>query len=50
MLSDEEKMGIKYKDVSNLLRKKKINKKEKEKIERLHKKSLHKFSIPTYKK
>ena len=49
-LSDEEKMGIKYKDVGDLLRKKKINKKEKEKIEKLHKKSLHKFSIPTYKK
>lgn len=48
--SDEEKMGIKYKDVSLLLRRKKIGKKEKDKIQSLHKKSSHKFNIPTYNK
>lgn len=47
--TDEEKMGIKYKDVAAILRKKKVPAKEKKKIENLHKRSAHKFKIPTYK-
>ena len=48
--SDEEKMGVKYSDIGKILRKKKVDKKEKEKIEKLHKRSLHKFNIPTYRR
>ena len=48
--SDEEKMGIKYSDVSAILRKKKVNKAAKQKIEKLHKKAQHKFHIPTYRR
>lgn len=48
--TDEEKMGVKYSDIGKILRKKKVDKKEKEKIERLHKNTRHKFSIPTYKR
>ena len=48
--SDEEKLGVKYSDIGKILRKKKVDKKEKEKIEKLHKRSTHKFSIPTYRR
>ena len=48
--SDEEKMGIKYKDVTSIIRKKKVSKEAKEKIEVLHKRSQHKFHIPTYRR
>ena len=42
-------MGIKYKDVAAVIKNKKVSAKEKKKIENLHKRSAHKFKIPTYK-
>ena len=48
-MTDEDKMGIKYKDVSNLLRGKEVEEKELEKIEKMHKSCGHKFNVPTYK-
>lgn len=47
--TDEEKMGIKYKDVAAIIRNKKVSKAAKEKIEKKHKNNAHKFKIPTYK-
>ena len=48
-LSDEDKMGVKYKDISAIIRgDREVDPSEKEKIERLHKNSLHKFNIPKY--
>lgn len=47
-LSDEDKLGVKYADIGALLRNKEIAPIEKEKIEKLHRGSLHKFNIPKY--
>ena len=47
--TDEEKMGIKYSDVSAIIRKRKVNLDAKKKIEKKHKSNAHKFKIPTYK-
>ena len=49
-LTDEEKLGVKYSDIAAFLNNEKINKKEAEKIERLHNRNLHKFNTPTYRK
>ena len=49
-LTDEEKLGVKYSDITKVLNGEKINKKEEEKIKRLHDKNLHKFNTPTYRK
>lgn len=49
-LTDEEKLGVKYSDIAKVLNGEKINKKEEEKIKRLHNKNLHKFNTPTYRK
>lgn len=46
--SDEEKLGVTYKDIAKVIEKKEVPKKIKEKIERLHKNSLHKFKTPEY--
>ena len=48
--TDEEKLGVKYNDIAAFLNNEKINKKEAEKIERLHNRNLHKFNTPTYRK
>ena len=47
-LSDEDKLGVKYADIGALLRGKEIPSEELEKIEKLHRGSLHKFNIPKY--
>lgn len=46
--SDEEKMGVKYVDISKVVRGKKVAKKEYDKIEKLHKGSRHKFDVPKF--
>ena len=49
--SDEDKLGVKYKDVEDYLEdKNKVSKNIKEKIEKLHNNNQHKFNIPTYRK
>lgn len=46
--TDEDKLGVKYKDIASYIYKEKISNRSKEKIERLHRNSLHKFNIPIY--
>lgn len=48
-LSDEEKLGVKYSDVSAVIRKdKEVELKQREKIEKLHDNCKHKFHAPKY--
>lgn len=49
-MSDEEKLGVKYSDITKYINNELLDEKIKEKIEKLHKNSLHKFNIPTYRK
>lgn len=50
-LSDEDKLGVKYSDIAKYIEdKNSVPKEVADKIEKLHKNSLHKFNIPTYKK
>lgn len=49
-MSDEDKMGVKYIDIGKILRNYEVDDTEFGKIEKLHKNSLHKFIIPTYKR
>ena len=48
--SDEDKLGVKYKDIEKFINGEKLDEETYKKIDDLHKKSLHKFNIPTYKK
>ena len=49
--SDEDKLGVKYKDIEDYLKdKKKVPKEVRDKIERLHDNNQHKFNIPIYRK
>lgn len=49
--NDEEKLGVKYSDISLYMEdKSKLPKDIQEKIEKLHKSNQHKFNIPTYKR
>jgi NAD+ synthase len=49
--NDEEKLGVKYSDISLYMEdKSKLPKDVQEKIEKLHKSNQHKFNIPTYKR
>lgn len=49
-MSDEEKLGVKYKDIELYMKNEIKEGKIKDKIEELHKSSLHKFNIPVYKR
>ena len=49
-LTDEDKLGVKYKDIAKYMNGEDLDIETKNKIERLHKNSLHKFNIPIYKK
>ncbi len=50
-LTDEDKLGVKYKDIATYMEDATLLDKDiREKIEKLHKNNLHKFNIPTYKK
>lgn len=49
-LSDEDKLGVKYKDISDYIENKKIDKQIEQRIYELHKNARHKFIIPTYKR
>lgn len=49
--TDEDKLGVKYKEIASYMNdKNSVDEKIKEKIERLHNASKHKFVIPTYKR
>lgn len=50
-LIDEDKLGVKYKDIATHMKDATLlDKDTREKIEKLHKNNLHKFNIPTYKR
>lgn len=50
-LTDEDKLGVKYKDIATYIEDATLlDKDTREKIEKLHKNNLHKFNIPTYKR
>ncbi len=48
--TDEDKLGVKYKDIASYMNGEEVNEEAKLKIENLHKSSLHKFNIPVYKR
>lgn len=49
--TDEEKLGVTYKDIASYMEDKtSVNKEVANKIEKLHNNNKHKFNIPTYKK
>ena len=48
-LSDEDKLGVKYKDIASVIRGREVDETEREKIEVLHRKAAHKFNTPVYK-
>lgn len=48
--TDEEKLGVTYKQIADVIEGKEVEEEVREKIERLHKNNLHKLHIPTFKK
>lgn len=48
--TDEEKLGVTYKQIADYMEGKELPKEVSTKIEKLHSSNLHKFNIPTYKK
>ena len=46
--TDEDKLGVKYNEVASYMNNEKLDSKVKEKIEKLHNGSKHKFNIPVY--
>ncbi len=49
--TDEDKLGVKYKDIATYMEDpNKLDKETQEKIRLLHERNLHKFNIPTYRK
>ena len=48
--TDEEKLGVTYKEIASYMSDEKLPEEVKNKIEKLHNNNLHKFNIPTYKK
>ncbi len=48
--TDEDKLGVKYKDIASYMNGEEVSEEAKLKIEKLHKGSLHKFNIPVYKR
>lgn len=48
--SDEDKLGVTYKAITNYMEGKEVSEKDRKIIERLHKNTHHKFNIPTYRR
>jgi len=48
--TDEEKLGVTYKEIADYMDGKELPKEVSNKIEKLHNNNLHKFNIPTYRK
>ena len=47
-MSDEDKLGVKYSDIEKYINNEELSEDIKQKIEKLHNNSRHKFNIPTY--
>ena len=48
--SDEEKIGVTYKDIAKRINGEELSEVVAKKIDTMHKRNLHKFNIPTYRK
>lgn len=48
--TDEDKLGVTYKDIAKYINNENLDVKIKKRIETLHKNNKHKFNIPTYKR
>ena len=48
--SDEDKLGVTYKAITNYMEGKEVSEKDRKTIEILHKNTHHKFNIPTYRR
>lgn len=48
--TDEEKLGVSYKDIATYMEGKELPEEVKAKIKKLHDSNLHKFNIPTYRR
>ncbi len=46
--TDEDKLGVKYKDIASYINNEQLDEETRKKIEKLHNGSLHKFNIPVY--
>ena len=49
-MSDEDKLGVKYAEIEKYIEGEELPEEVSSKIERLHKSTRHKFSIPTYRR
>ena len=49
-LTDEEKLGVKYKDIANVINGYDVEENIKQKVMKLHNNNLHKFNTPVYRK
>lgn len=49
-LTDEEKLGVSYKNIAAVLNNEEVEENTKLKIKELHNKNMHKFNIPIYRK
>lgn len=50
-LTDEDKLGVKYKDIASYIENpENVESETRKKIKNLHERSLHKFNIPTYRR
>ena len=48
--TDEDKLGVKYKDIAKYMNGEPLEEEVYQKIKKLHDNSKHKFNIPTYRK
>lgn len=46
--TDEDKLGVKYKDIADVINNKEVSEDIKHKVDKLHTNNLHKFNIPVY--
>ena len=46
--TDEDKLGVKYKDITSVINGEKVSNEVKSKVDKLHTNNLHKFNIPVY--
>ena len=49
-MSDEEKLGVKYSEIANVINNGEVKEEVKQKILRMHNNNQHKFNTPTYRK
>ena len=47
-MTDEEKMGVKYRDIGDVIQHRPVSQEAYEAIEKLHRGAAHKFHIPVY--